>query len=361
MTAIHPPRRARRLTVAVSVALCLAFGLAFAQSAGALEQQLTASDGAADDFLGFSVAVAGDTAVVGAPFADIGANRNQGAVYVFTRSGDAWTQTAKLTASEGAADDELGESVALAGDTIVAGAPRDDVAANDNQGSVYAFAATGAAARTETAKLTASDGAADDNLGESVAVAGDTVVAGALFDDVAANDNQGSVYVFAATGAAVRTETAKLTASDGAADDNLGDSVAVAGDTVVAGASFADVGSNTDQGSVYTFAATGAAARTETVKLTASDGAATTISARRWRWRATRSWPGPPAPPSVPTRSRARSTRSPPPGPRRAGRPPSSPPRMAPRAPGSASPWRWRATRSWPARPPRSWVHQARS
>jgi hypothetical protein len=267
MTAVRRPRRARRLALAASLALCLTSAAAFADNANALEQQLTAADGAATDGLGTSVALAGDIAVVGAPFAG---NGDQGAVYVFKRVGDRWQQTARLTASDGAAGDRLGSSVALAGDTIVAGALGDDL----NRGSVYTFALTGAATRTETARLTATDGEPFDQLGFSVALAGDTIVAGAPLDNVGANGLQGSLYTFAATGAATRTETAKLTAGDGAAGDELGFSLALAGETIVAGAPFDTVGANADQGSVYTFPAAGAAARTEAAKLTAGDGAA---------------------------------------------------------------------------------------
>ena len=88
----------------------------------------------------------------------------------------------------------------------------------------------------QQAKLTASDGAADDNFGFSVAVSGDTVVVGVFSDDVGANVDQGSAYVLVRTGWWVgkRKRTAKLTASDGAANDFFGRSVAVSGDTVIA-------------------------------------------------------------------------------------------------------------------------------
>ncbi len=260
--------RAVRFVWVVALAAGLVVVLALPASAAALEQKLIAADGAAGDRLGASVAVEGDTAVVGAPEDE----QNAGAVYVFTRLGDGWSETAKLTAADGATGDRLGVSVAIDGDTIVAGAPSDDVGANPNQGSVYTFARTGAAARNQTAKLTATDGAADDALGFSVAIDGDTVVAGAYLDDVGANPNQGSVYTFARTGAAARDQSAKLTATDGT-NDFLGDSVAIDGDTIVASAPFDDVGANVDQGSVYTFARTGAPARTQTAKLTATDGA----------------------------------------------------------------------------------------
>ena len=126
------------------------------------------------------------------------------------------------------------------GDTVVVGATRDD-----DSGSVYVFAKPSGVwdDAIETAKLTASDEAADDNFGISVAVDGDAVVVGApQTDDVNDNDmsvsDSGSVYVFTKPGAgwATATETAKLTASDGAANDEFGRSVAVDGDTVVVGA-----------------------------------------------------------------------------------------------------------------------------
>ena len=276
---IHPshacnrrPDRAAVARLTLAGALMLLFALVLASPAAALQQTLTATDGDAGDQLGTSVAVDGDTLVLGAPSDDA----SRGAVYVYRRSGDSWTQAAKLTASDGAAGDLFGGAVAIDGDTIVAGALGDDVGANTNQGSVYTFARAGAkAARTETAKLTASDGALNDELGISVAVDGDTIVAGAFADDIGANVDQGSVYTFTRKGATARTQTAKLTASDGAAGDEVGHRVAIAGDTIVAGAPSDDVGAIAEQGSAYTFTRAGAAERTETAKLTAGDGAAT--------------------------------------------------------------------------------------
>ena len=85
------------------------------------------------------MALSGDTALVGAYRDDVGANTDQGSAYVFTRSGTTWTQQAKLTASDGAADDWFGYSVALSGDTALVGADWDDVGANADQGSAYVF------------------------------------------------------------------------------------------------------------------------------------------------------------------------------------------------------------------------------
>ena len=231
--------------------------------------KLTASDGVAGDLFGHSVAVDGDTAVVGA-YED---ESEKGAAYVLAKdSSGAWSQVAKLTASDGDAssDGEAGDifgwSVAVDWDTVVAGARYDD--------SAYVFTkpGTGWATATETAKLTASDGVVGDWFGQSVAVDGDTVVVGASEDD-----GSGSAYVFTKAADSVwtdATQTAKLTASDGDDFDEFGKSVAVDGDTVVAGAP-----NNDGYGSAYVFIkpAAGWDDATQTAKLTpgaTDDGAA---------------------------------------------------------------------------------------
>jgi hypothetical protein len=245
--------------------------------------KLTASDAAIDDRFGISVAIYGGTVAVGASFADIGMNGDQGAAYVFAKPSLGWansTQTAKLTASDGAASDFLGWSVALNGDTVAAGAFGDTIGMNEDQGSAYVFVRPGAdwVNMTETARLIASDGATDDTLGYSIAIDDDTVVAGANGDTIGSNQGQGSAYVFVrpAGGWASSVQTAKLTASDGQAMDWLGLSVAVSGETIVAGAFAHDVDGNDQQGSAYVYAkpAGGWADMTETDQLTASDGAA---------------------------------------------------------------------------------------
>ena len=245
--------------------------------------ELTASDGAEEDHLGFAVAVSGNTIVAGARLHEVGANEQQGAVYVFTMPASGWanaTERAKLTASDGAEQDELGYSVAVSGNTVVAGA-RFHRVANEKQGAAYVFTmpASGWANTTQTAELSASDGAARDELGYSVAVSGNTVVAGARFHRVGANGHQGAAYVFtmpASGWANTTTQAAELSASDGAAADGLGYSVAVSGNTVVAGARFHQVGANGHQGAVYVFTmpASGWANTTQAAELSASDGAA---------------------------------------------------------------------------------------
>jgi len=236
------------------------------------QAKLIARDGAASDYFGTSVAIAGDTIVVGAHFDD-GNGSNSGSAYVYMRTGTTWSQQAKLTASDAAANDVFGVSVAIAGDTIVVASDLDDDNGIDS-GSVYVFTRTGTT-WTQQAKLIANDGAASDFFGYNVAIAGDTIVVGARMHDDNGN-NSGSAFVFTRTGT-TWTQQAKLTASDGAASDLFGFSVAIAGDTIVVGAAYDDNENGSDSGSVYidsgsayVFTRTGTT-WTEQAKLTAND------------------------------------------------------------------------------------------
>ncbi|MGO8746980.1 MAG: beta strand repeat-containing protein [Thermoguttaceae bacterium] len=244
------------------------------------QAKLTASAGAANSGFGDSVAVSGNTMVVGAPDATVGGNTDQGAAYVFTESASGWTQVAKLTESKGAAGDDFGNSVSISGNTVVVGAWHATVGSNADQGAAYVFTEPGSgwANMTQTAKLTASGGAANNQFGSSVSISGNTVVVGAWYASVGANAYQGAAYVFTEPGSgwANMTQTAKLTASDGAAQDQFGLSASISGNTVVVGAWNAKVGGNSQQGAAYVFTEPGSGwvNMTQTAKLTASDGAA---------------------------------------------------------------------------------------
>ena len=256
-------RGARTATAAV---IALAALLALPGSALALEQKLIAADGVPFAQAGNSVAVDGGTIVVGAP----GDAAGVGAAYVFTRSASTWTQVAKLTASDGAAGDGFGWSVAIDGDTLVVGAPLSTVDGAAFRGAAYVFTGAGAS-WTQASKLIASDGALADSLGFAVAIDGDAIVVGAPFEGTDSVPQRGAAYVFArsGSGSGVRSEAAKLMAGDGAASDLFASSVAIDGGTIVIGAFL----SNSGQGSAYVFTAAGAS-WTQSAKLTASDGAA---------------------------------------------------------------------------------------
>ncbi len=231
------------------------------------QEKLTASDSAAGDDFGWAMMVDGDTVVIGARLDDDG-GKNSGSAYVFVRSGNSWSQQAKLTASDAAADDVFGTSVALSGDTVVIGASRND----DNgvsSGSAYVFVRSGSN-WSQQVKLTAGDAASGDYFGTSVAVLGDTAIIGAYRND-GGSDTSGSVYVFVRSGSSWSLQ-AKLSADDAATDDFFGTSVAVSGDTVVIGASGNDDSGNYS-GSAYVFVRSGSS-WSQQAKLTADDAAA---------------------------------------------------------------------------------------
>ena len=216
------------------------------------EAKLTASDGAAGDQFGVSVAVDGETVLVGARFDDAAGPRS-GSAYVFVRgTTGVWTEQAKLTASDAAALDDFGFSVSVGGETVVVGAHGNDDAGS-RSGSAYVFVKGTTGVWTE-AKLNVSDGAAGHQFGYSASVDGDTVVVGARFDDDAATgpDDSGSAYAFVRETTGVWTEQAKLTATDRAAGDRFGSSVSVDGETALVGAVLDDDAGSLS-GSAYVF------------------------------------------------------------------------------------------------------------
>ncbi len=227
--------------------------------------KLTASD-PYDEF-GSSVALDGDTVVVGA-WGNHG-DTDSGAVYVY-RTTDGWATHVeiKLTAADAASLDEFGDSVAIDGDTVLIGAPGCPYSSCPAvSGAAYVFRTTdGGASYGQVAKLTASDAAKKDNFGGSVAIDGDTVVVGASGGDAA--------YVFRTSdGGVMYGQVAKLTAADAASYDYFGVSVAIDGGTIVVG-DFVDDGGGFPSGAVYVYRTSdGGATYAQVAKLTASDGA----------------------------------------------------------------------------------------
>jgi hypothetical protein len=241
-----------------------------------------ASNTGAGDNFGYSVALWGDTLVVGAHLEDsatqgVGGNQDDdstpesGAVYVFRRTGTAWQQEAYLKASNPGAGSIFGVSVALSGDALAVGAISEDSAAPDS-GAVYVFHRTGTTWLQE-ALLKAANPGIGDYFGYGLALSGDTLAIGAHGEDsagrgVGGNQDEnsvesGAVYVFRRTGTAWQQD-AFLKASNSDAGDHFGISVALSGDTLAVGAFTEDsaasgVGGNqddngaTDSGAVYVF------------------------------------------------------------------------------------------------------------
>ncbi|MGK3992648.1 FG-GAP repeat protein [Sorangium sp. So ce1024] len=217
----------------------------------AVEQgKLMPTVGAANDQFGVSVAVSGDTALIGARFDDERGS-DAGAAYVFVRSGGRWSHQAKITAADADASDQFGCSVAVSGDTALIGARQDDDAGTDS-GSVYVFTRAGSE-WTQRTKLTPLDPAAGDNFGHAVALSRETALIGAYQDDDLGT-NSGSAYVFTGAGNAWSQEAKLRPLDDGVAadDDNFGFAVALSGDTAVIGA-YLDDDLGTNSGSAYVF------------------------------------------------------------------------------------------------------------
>jgi len=212
------------------------------------QQKLTATDAEPSDDFGWAVSLSGDTALVGADGED-GIDLSTGAAYVFVRSGNTWAQQQKLIASDPEKFDSFGEAVSVAGDTALIGAPYKD-GVDLSTGAAYVFVRSGDT-WTEQQRLTASDGAIDASFGVAVSILGDTALIGASGD----NDNgsfSGSAYLFAHS-AGTWTEQQKLIANDGAAEDFYGQAVSLSGDTALIGAFDSDA-QGEDSGAAYVFA-----------------------------------------------------------------------------------------------------------
>ncbi len=222
--------------------------------------KLKASDDSAGAGFGVSIAIDGDLAIVGAQGAAMGV----GAAYVFVRSGDQWTEEAKLVPGDTPAGALFGSAVALQGDYAAIGAKGDDF----SKGAVYVFKRA-SMAWTEQIKLKASDAQGADQLGYSIALDGDTVVAGAPGEDEKAAE-AGAAYVFHRDTMDAWSEQAKLTVLTGAQTDQVGRSVAIVGDVVTVGAPYANEMMLEDVGAVYTFTRDMMDAWTEDQKLQAT-------------------------------------------------------------------------------------------
>jgi hypothetical protein len=205
-------------------------------------QKLIISDGGTDDFFGFCVDIDGDYMVVAAP----GENAEQGAAYIFYRNSDAlsnreWEQVKKITANDGAAGDWFGISVSIDGDYIVVGAYLADIGGDASAGAAYVFYRdpdNPSGNWNEIKKLTALDGKAGDNLGRSVSVSGNYVVAGAPMVD-SPGAQAGAVYIFSIDLSNPSNESGelqKIQSDNIAAGDAFGRDVVIEGNYIVVGA-----------------------------------------------------------------------------------------------------------------------------
>jgi len=214
------------------------------------QQKLTASDGAADDYFGGSVSISANHAIVSAP----GDNGYTGSAYIFEYNDGNWTQQAKLTASDGGVEDWFGQSVSISGDCAVVGAKLNDTTKTD-AGAAYIFYRHEGGTNNwgQQARLSTADAAVNDWFGYSVSINGEYVIVGAIGDDPHSSfpNYTGSAYIFRHNGSAW-AQQAKLTADDGASLDKFGWSVSIDEYYAIVGAHLNDE-NGTDSGSAYIF------------------------------------------------------------------------------------------------------------
>jgi hypothetical protein len=229
--------------------------------------KLLASDGAAWDFFGRSVAISGDRAIVGAPMDD-DPFTDSGSAYIFLLDGGQWQQQVKLTAGSINQGANFGQSVAIAGDFALVGAPFDN-RVEPSAGAVHVYKFDGIQ-WLEHSQIVAGDAAASDYFGWSVALSGNTAIIGASDDDDF-GARSGSAYIFRYDGSDW-IQTQKLLAADGTFNDKFGYAVAISGDTVIVGA-YQDSDLFFSGGSAYVFRYDLVSGWIQEAKLVAPDGA----------------------------------------------------------------------------------------
>jgi hypothetical protein len=184
------------------------------------QQKLLAGDGKPGDHLGNSVAIDGDTIVAGASDYSDGVER-RGAAYVFSRANGGWVEQAKFLGSDPQGLDFFGSSVSIEGDTLVIGSPDDSESQPGfNAGSAYVFVRSGNE-WGQQAKLTASDAANNDFFASRVSISGNSVAVSASGVDMPGAVDQGAVYIFDRTDA-TWAQNAKIFADDGSGGEFFG-------------------------------------------------------------------------------------------------------------------------------------------
>lgn len=242
-------------SLVVSVALAFLSSSATAQIlAGGETLSLGAFDGLSQDEYGKSVARSGDTLAVGA-WIDWTSTNQGGSVYIYVRSGSNWVLQQKIAPQFPSSQYRFGESLALEGDRLVVGSSWDHELQYQS-GAVYVFERTGGV-WSQTAKLKGSAVSFNRNLGRSVALDGDTIAAGATYACCATSPS-GAVHVFRRI-AGVWTEEARLTGSASASSQAFGESVSLDGDRLAVGRPQLSFGTGNSPGAIYVFQRSGSA------------------------------------------------------------------------------------------------------
>ncbi|MFN0110096.1 MAG: BACON domain-containing protein [Blastocatellia bacterium] len=217
-------------------------------------QRLTSADGLTGDHFGTSVATDGTTLAIGANDHDIGAAANQGAVYIYSRSGTSFGFQQKLISADGALGDWFGLSVGLSGDTLAVGAPRVNIGATADKGAVYVYTRSGSIWLQQGSRLIHAAGGVEDYLGASVAIEGNVLIAGASGGGSNTRTLPCYAAVFSRTNSAWSADS--VITSPGTNNNNsFGRALSLKGNSLLIGAAFGNVGLLQSAGSVYSYTA----------------------------------------------------------------------------------------------------------
>lgn len=227
------------------------------------QQKLTGSDTVSGDRFGRAVAISGDMMAISAPLDDDGGT-DTGSVYIFKNVAGTWTQVQRLVTSDRGNNDQVGHNLVMQGHTLLVGVSRDDDI-NSNAGAIYVFNRTGDV-WSQAQKLTPADLGANDNMGTKISLSGNILVAGVAPH----NGSAGAAYVYTKS-AGTWSLTTKLLPQDPAAGSLFGSSVGIYGQTILIGSSSSSAG-GTNRGAAYIFENEGGTWQ-EAQKLVASDAA----------------------------------------------------------------------------------------
>jgi hypothetical protein len=226
--------------------------------------QLTAIDAASGDYFGSSVAISGDYAIVGADLKTVNGFGGAGAVYVYIRNENSWTQQEPPITNTPASGDSFGSSVAIFGNYAIVGAP----GKNTDIGAAYIYNWNGTNFVYQQQLINA-DLVSGDYFGGSVAISGDYAIVGAAGTDVNGLSYAGAAYIYIRDGSNNWTQPTKITVNSPTNNSVFGGSVAIYGDYAIVGARSEEIDNVGNKGAAYIYIRSGINDWTEQKRLTA--------------------------------------------------------------------------------------------
>ncbi|MEZ5307728.1 MAG: hypothetical protein R2684_11345 [Pyrinomonadaceae bacterium] len=225
----------------------------FSKDGDAWEQEakLTASDGQTLDFCGTSLAIDRNRIVTGCSGVDINGDHSVGAAYLWINNGGTWQQAGRVTPSDGHAEDFFGHSIGISENTIVVGSKDADANGVNSSGAVYVYELT-VNGLIEVEKLSPTDPVVGAHFGTSVSIEGDRLAIGASNQTNGTSQAQGAVYIFDRSGMNW-TQSSKMVPADVGSLDGFGTTVHLTQRALIAGSPLADTNGNRNQGAAYLF------------------------------------------------------------------------------------------------------------